>query len=332
MDSTNTGLTTSGSPRVHGEGGTDTGRPRISIVTTVYSSQATIAEFLKRALAAAAPFTSDLEIVVVNDGSPDRSADIVKDVARRDSRVALVTLSRNFGHHKALLTGLELAQGDLVFLVDSDLEEEPEHLSNMLSIMNKSGADVVYGAQPQRKGNTLERLSGWLFYQIFNRLSEVEMPRNVSTMRLMTRRYVNSFLRFRDRNPVFVPLSILAGYPQVEYCFSKKSSSETTYSFARRFSLLLLAVTSFTAKPLALMFWLSLALSTVGFLFGFFVVLRALFGQVQDGWSSLMAGIVFFFSLNALFTGIIGLYLKVIMDELKERPRTVIQEIFRKEP
>jgi putative glycosyltransferase len=304
-------------------------RPAVSIVTTVYRSRPTIAEFLRRAIAAVESVTDSLEVVVVDDGSPDDSREIVRDIARRDERVTLVVLSRNFGHHRAMLAGLEVSRGDIVFLIDSDLEEAPEHFADMLSVMRQKASDVVYGVQNGRKGRSVEKLSGWLFYRVFNMLSEVDLPRNVATMRLMTRRYVDSLLRMGDRNPVFVPLSILTGYPQVAYRFDKKSSSETTYSLRRRFSLLLLALTSFTGRPLTLMFWASLFLSFAAFLFGAYIVLRALVGNVQDGWSSLMAAIVFFFSLNALFTGTIGLYVRVIMDEIKDRPRTIVQEIFR---
>jgi putative glycosyltransferase len=319
-----------GSPHEAGKADVQQTIGLISIVTSVYRSAETIEAFIDRSLAVAAPFADRVELIVVDDGSPDRSAEIVRDIVDRDERVVLVQLSRNFGHHLALLTGLERARGDLVFLIDSDLEEEPEHLASLLPLMRATGADVVYGVQQQRKGRWIERFTGKLFYDVFNALTEVRMPLNVSTMRLMSGRYVRSLTLFRDRNPVLVPLMLVAGYRQVEYKFVKKSTSATTYSLSRRLSLLVLAVTSFTAKPLALMFWLSLLMSTGAFVVGLAVVLRALFGPVQDGWSSLMAAIVFFFSLNALFTGILGLYLKLVFDEVKDRPRTVVREVYAK--
>ena len=304
----------------------------ISIVTSIYRSEATIETFIDRALAAVAPFAADVNVIVVDDGSTDRSAEIVRDIVDRDARVTLVQLSRNFGHHRALIAGLEKAKGDLVFLIDSDLEEEPEHFAYMIALMRDSGADAVYGVQKQRKGNMLERISGKVFYDIFSALSEIKLPRNVSTMRIMSARYVRSLLLFRDHNPVLVPLTLITGYRQEPYTFVKNSDSESTYSLSQRFSLLLLAITSFTGRPLALMFWLSLSMSAAAFLLGLVVVLRAVLGPVQDGWSSLMAAIVFFFSLNALFTGVIGLYVKLILDEVKDRPRTIIQEVYGSDP
>lgn len=332
MDSTNTDRSTSGLLPAPGKPEPSAKICQLSIVTSTYRSEGTIEAFLQRVLTVAPSLADCVELVVVDDGSPDRSAEIVRSFADRDSRIVLVQLSRNFGHHRALITGLEHAQGDVVYLIDSDLEEEPEHLTDMLRSMRKEEADVVYGVQRARRGDLIERVSGQIFYSAFSLLSEVDLPRNVATMRVMTRRYVRSFLQFRDRNPVLVPLGLLAGYRQVAYQFEKKSSSETTYSIPRRFSLLLLALTSFSGRPLLLIFWMSLFLSVASFLYGLFVIVRALTGVVQDGWSSLMAATVFFFSLNALLIGTLGLYIKLILEEVKDRPRTVVQEVYRKTP
>jgi putative glycosyltransferase len=330
LGTTNTDRSTSGLLPALGKPDPSGNIRLLSIVTSTYRSEGTIEAFLHRVLAVAAPLADCVELVVVDDGSPDRSAEIVRSFVDRDSRIVLVQLSRNFGHHRALVTGLEHAQGDIVFLIDSDLEEEPEHLTQMLTSMRQERADVVYGVQRARRGGLIERVSGKIFYSAFSLLSEVDLPRNVATMRVMTRRYAGSFLQFRDHNPVLVPLSLLTGYRQVAYQFEKKSSSETTYSIPRRFSLLLLALTSFSGRPLLLIFWMSLFLSLASFLYGLFVVVRALTGVVQDGWSSLMAATVFFFSLNALLIGTLGLYIKLILEEVKDRPRTVVQEVYRK--
>lgn len=302
--------------------------PKLSIVTTLYRSMDTIEEFIRRALVAAEAVTDDIEVIIVDDGSPDNSANIVRGWADRDDRIVLVCLSRNFGHHRAMLTGLEHANGDLVFLIDSDLEEPPELLTDMVRLLREKAVDCLYGLQERRKGGPIERLSGRLFYWLFSALSEVRIPENVSTIRLMTRRYVSTLLNFRDKNPVFVPLSILAGYPQASFTFTKTSTSDTTYSLGRRIALTALAITTFSAKPLMLMLCFSLIMAFLGILYGAFVVLHALTGPVQDGWSSLMAVVVFFFSLNAVFTGLIGLYVKQTLEEVKDRPRSVVQEIY----
>lgn len=302
----------------------------LSVVTTAYRSEATLEVFVKRALAAAGPLACAVELVIVDDGSPDRSAELVRRLADEDERIMLVQLSRNFGHHRALLAGLEHASGDVVFLIDSDLEETPENLIAMLELMQQVGADCVYGVQRERKGGWFERISGKLFYDLFGLLSEVKLPRNVSTMRLMSHRYVKSLLLFRDHNPVFVPLSLLTGYKQTAFEFDKNSSSKTTYSVRRRVSLMLLAVTSFSGRPLYLMFAMSIVFSILGLTYMTVVLVQALMGTVLDGWSSIMAALLLFFSINALFTGIIGLYVKHLLEEVKDRPRTIVQEVYRR--
>ena len=187
MASTNADPSKSGSPRALERTEDLQTVDTISIVTSIYRSEETIEEFIDRALAAVSPFATEVKVIVVDDGSPDRSAEIVRDIVDRDPRVILVQLSRNFGHHRALIAGLEKARGELVLLIDSDLEEEPEHFGAMFKLMRSSAADAVYGVQKKRKGNWLERVSGELFYDIFSALSEIRLPRNVSTLRLMRR-------------------------------------------------------------------------------------------------------------------------------------------------
>ena len=304
------------------------GAGRLSIVTTLYRSEKTIAEFVRRSLLAAKQWADNVELIIVDDGSPDRSAEIVRRIVDSDPRVRLVQLSRNFGHHKAIFAGLENATGDLVFLIDSDLEEAPELLLDMLLVAKQNPVDCLYGVQKRRKGGLFERLSGRVFYSIFGILSEVRLPQNVSTLRLMTRRYVLSLLQFRDTNPIFVPLSLLVGYPQAPFNFNKENTSRTSYSIGRRISLTLLSLTAFSGRPLQIMFFVSVLFSAFGLLYGTYVVIQAVTGTPRDGWSSLMAVVVFFFSLNAVFTGLIGLYVKQVLEEVKDRPRSVIQEVY----
>src|SRR5256885_14440017 len=144
---------------------------KLSIVTTLYYSAPYLDEFYDRACAAAEKFTRDFEIILVNDGSPDNSLEVALSIYQKDHRVKVIDLSRNFGHHKAMMTGLAHASGELVFLIDCDLEEEPELLERFHRELIASGADVVYGVQQKRKGDLFERVSGTLFFKLFNALS-----------------------------------------------------------------------------------------------------------------------------------------------------------------
>jgi len=164
----------------------------LSIVTTMYHSAPYIEEFYERVSKAAKKITGDYEIIFVNDGSPDNALDIAVALHEKDSRVIVVDLSRNFGHHRAMMTGLGYARGEKVFLIDCDLEEEPELLATFHEKFTKDGCDVVYGVQKTRKGGAFERITGNLFYTVFNRLSGIRMPHNLVTARLMSGRYVKS--------------------------------------------------------------------------------------------------------------------------------------------
>lgn len=169
---------------------------KLSIVATLYQSAPYINEFYARASAAARQLAGeDFEIVLVNDGSPDNSLDLAIRLSEQDSHVVVVDLSRNFGHHKAMMTGLEYARGDLIFLIDSDLEEEPEWLLGFYEQMKQERCDVAYGVQKRRKGNWFERWSGQWFYRFFRALTGLALPENVVTTRLMTRRYVDALLQ-----------------------------------------------------------------------------------------------------------------------------------------
>lgn len=176
---------------------------KLSIVATLYQSAQYIEEFCWRAGAAARQLVDDdYEIVLVNDGSPDDSLARAVRLTELDSHVIVVDLSRNFGHHKAMMTGLSHAQGEQVFLIDSDLEEEPEWLQSFAEQMERDRCDVVYGVQEQRKGSLYERWTGKWFYLLFRTLSGFALPENLITARLMTRRYVNALLLHRDGQPL----------------------------------------------------------------------------------------------------------------------------------
>ena len=148
----------------------------LSIVTALYLSAPYLEEFYTRVSAAAQKITDDYEVIFVNDGSPDQSLDIAIALYEEDKRVRVIDLSRNFGHHKAIMTGLAHARSDLVFLLDCDLEEEPEWLEKFYDEFKTSDADVVYGVQQTRKGAFFERITGILFYKMFNLLSPHPMP------------------------------------------------------------------------------------------------------------------------------------------------------------
>lgn len=237
---------------------------KLSIVATLYQSAPYIEEFYRRATESARQLVNDdYEIVLVNDGSPDNSLELAIHLSDSDSHVVVVDLSRNFGHHKAMMTGLAHAVGDHIFLIDSDLEEEPEWLVAFSKQMEQEHCDVVYGVQERRKGGIFERWSSQWFWRFINMLTGLNIPTNLATARLMTRRYVDALLRHEEREVFIGGLWHITGFAQHSHTIKKHSTSETTYTFRRKMSQLINSVTSFSNTPLIAIFYIGVIISLV---------------------------------------------------------------------
>jgi putative glycosyltransferase len=299
----------------------------LSIVSTLYCSAPFVEEFCRRASAAARRITDDFEIVLVNDGSPDASLDLARSLQRDNPHIRIVDLSRNFGHHKAMLTGLSRARGDLVFQTDCDLEEDPELLATYLDELRQSGADVVYGVVRRREGSLLHVLSGRLFYSLFNLLSSAPLTPGLTMTRLMTRRYVDALLLHRDQQLFMAGLWSLAGFNQRALIVDKRRKGSSTYTLGRKIALFVTSITSFSVKPLAFIFVLGTAISALAILAALALIVRAvLYGGLLVGWASVIVSIWLLGGLTILSIGIIGIYLATVFVETKPRPFTIIRD------
>ena len=301
----------------------------LSIVTTMYQSARYLRAFYERATAAARELTTDYEVVFVNDGSPDESLEIAIELHQRDSRVRVIDLSRNFGHHKAMMTGLAHAHGELVFLIDCDLEEAPELLLVFDREMHERNADVIYGVQRKRKGGWAERVGGALFYSAFDLLASYKIPRDVVTARLMTRRYVNSLVAHQEREVFIAGLWAIAGFRQIGVPIEKEKNGTTTYTFRKRCSTLVNAITSFSNAPLRYVFYLGTLVMLISGACGLYLILHVLFfGQFLTGWASLMVSIWLLGGMMIFCIGIVGIYVAKVFSETKQRPYTIVREVY----
>ncbi len=306
---------------------------KLSIVSTLYGSADFIVPFHARVSAAARKLAGeDFELILVNDGSPDNSLDIAVDLTRRDRRVKVIDLSRNFGHHKAMMTGLAHSQGDRVFLLDVDLEEDPEWLTSFSQHMDREQADVVFGVQSGRKGSLLEKWSGSVFYYLFNHLANIELARDLVTARLMTRRYVEALISHQEREVFIAGLWYITGFKQVSHQVVKIDSGRTTYTFRRKLSILVNSVTSFSDKPLVWIFYLGCFISLFALLAIFTLTVRwAFFDRPLAGWTSVIASIWLVGGMVISFVGVIGMYLSKVFSETKRRPYTIIRHVYNDE-
>jgi putative glycosyltransferase len=303
---------------------------RLSIVTTLYRSAPTIEEFYRRALAAAEPITDDIELVMVNDGSPDDGLDLALALHRADPRVVVVDLSRNFGHHKAVMTGLAHATGDQVFLIDSDLEEELELLTRFHERLAKGDCDVVFGVQETRRGQWFERTSGALFFSLVDALSDQRIPRNIVMARLMTCDYVRALIHHRDREFLLAHLFQLAGFRQVALPVRKLSVSPSTYTLRMRMEMAVKYLTTSSTKLLYLILYAGIAIFALSLLTIAFFITRYLHSGIGvDGFTSLIVSIWFFGGLTTLILGVLGVFVANILSETKRRPYTVVRRVHR---
>jgi putative glycosyltransferase len=306
---------------------------KLSVVATLYGTEPFLQEFYTRASKIAAEYAGeDYELILVNDGSPDRSLDMAVALANEDARVRVIDLSRNFGHHYAIMAGLAQSSGEHVFLIDSDLEEEPEWLPAFSQQMQSSGADVVFGVQKRRKGGPLERFNGWLFYTLFNNLTGVQLPRNAVTARLMTRQYVDALLLHDEREISIGGLFYITGFRQEAHVVTKHDTSESVYNLRHKLAIVVNSVVSFSSRPLVTIFFLGLTVFLLSLIVSFYFVINAvMIGEPPDGWTSLIVSVWMLGGLIISCIGVVGIYISKIYTETKQRPKIIIRDIYQKQ-
>lgn len=304
----------------------------LSIVSTMYRSSRFIAEFHRLVSEAASKITTSYEIVLVNDGSPDDTLELAKLIVQKDPRVRVIDLSRNFGHHRAIMVGLDHARGNKVFLIDCDLEEDPSTLPKFFAEMEKTKADVVYGFQTTRSGGLVKRLGGAGFWWLFNLISEIPVLPNVLTSRLMTRRYIDALMGFRERELFLAGIFGLTGFVQLPLHVEKGARDDSSYTLRKRFYLLVNAITSFSSKPLVYVFYLGLLISGVSSVaMAALIVRKIFFGGYLTGWASLFVSIWLLGGMTIFCLGVIGIYLSKVFQEVKDRPLSIVRDIYERE-
>jgi len=300
----------------------------LSIVTTLFQSAPHLEEFYSRISKAAEEITEDFEIIFVNDGSRDKSLNIALRLFEKDERIKIIDLSRNFGHHKAMMTGLTHASGEQVFLLDGDLEIAPERLKDFCQEFKTAKVDVVYGILEKRREGFFNRIFSSLFYFMFKLLTDTSLPKNLATMRLMSRRYVRALVSHKEREVLIAGLWVITGFEQKSKIVKKEFKGLSTYNLRRKASIIVNAITSFSNKPLVLIFYLGCLISLFSVPSLLYIIIKKLFfGTFMAGWPSLIASIWFLGGIIILSLGVIGIYLSKIFSETKQRPYTIIREI-----
>jgi putative glycosyltransferase len=306
--------------------------PELSIVSTMYRSRPFLEQFLAQCLDAVRSIgVRSFEIVLVNDGSPDDSLQYALSRQIDIPNLAVVDLSRNFGHHHAMQAGLRAARGQLVFLIDCDLEVPPSVLELLHSRLGETGADMVFGYQEVRKGGWFEQISGGVFWKGFNFLSDTKIPENIVTERLMTRRFVDALLSLGDRNVFLGGMMAWTGYEQVGVMVGKKQrEGQSTYTLLKRVQLMVNAVSSFSSKPLVWLFNAGVLITGASFAYVLYLIARKLlFGDTLIGFTSMMAMMALTLGILTTGLGLVGIYLGKVFNQVQDRPTYIVRRVHR---
>jgi glycosyltransferase involved in cell wall biosynthesis len=273
---------------------------------------------------------ADFEIVYVDDGSTDSTPAVLRELQASDTRIRVVRFSRNFGHQVAITAGLEHASGDAVVIIDADLQDPPEVITEFLSKW-LDGYDVVYGVRTERDGESaFKQVSAKIFYRFFSHMSETRMPLDTGDFRLLDRRVVDALISMPERDRFVRGMVSWLGFSQVAVPYHRASrvAGTTKFSLFKMVSFALDGIFSFSILPLRLATWTGFAASAVA-IAGIVAVLLERFFQVPGlvkGWSSAVIGELFIGGVQLVCLGIIGEYVGRIYGESKRRPLYIVRE------
>ncbi len=304
----------------------------ISIVVPLYNEEGNVDELVRRIADAAKNAlleTETFEIVAVNDGSRDGTLTRLRRLLREYPSLRVVDLSRNFGHQVAATAGLDAALGDAVILMDGDLQDPPELISEFLKEW-RAGYDVVYATRKKRKGESrFKLLTAALFYRTIRRLTNVSIPVDTGDFRLMSRRVVDALGLTREKHRFLRGLVSWVGYKQigVEYERDPRLTGETKYPFSKMLTFAVDGITSFSEIPLRFATYLGFIISAFAFLYAVGVVIAHFYGLNEPGYTSMMSVILFLGGVQLITIGIVGEYLGRIYDQVKSRPLYLLNAI-----
>ncbi len=270
---------------------------------------------------------NDYEVIFVIDEDSDISFNYLLELKEKNTNIKIINLTRNFGHHEALLTGIEHSNGELIFVIDSDLEEDPAVFSDFFEKISETNIELVIGYQDSRKGNIFEKISGGIAYFYINKILKIKYPKNPTTASLMTKKFKNALLLHKEKNINYVGLLKITGFNQKLVSVEKKSISKSTYTFRKKINHLVNISFAYSDTSYSLIFYISVINFIFSSIYVLYLVFKYFSNNIVDGYTSLIVSIWFFSSVIILLLGIVSFYLKLILKETKSRPSTIIKEI-----
>jgi dolichol-phosphate mannosyltransferase len=305
--------------------------PALSVVVPCYNEEANLDVLHARVSAAAlAAVGPDYEIVFVNDGSRDKSWAVMQRLAAADPHLVAINLSRNHGHQLALTAGLDLCCGQQIMIIDADLQDPPELLSDMRATMAAEQADVVYAVRRKREGETVfKKLTAAIFYRVLDRVTDTPIPLDTGDFRLMSRRALDAFLSLPEQARFIRGMVAWIGFRQVPFLYDRaeRHAGETKYPLAKMIRFALDAVTGFSTAPLRFASHVGLALTGASLLLFVYIAIGFFTGSAVQGWTSTMLVVVLLGAVQMFVLGMIGEYLGRLYVESKRRPLYLVADV-----
>lgn len=301
----------------------------LSVVVPCYNEQEVISETIKRLQNFCVEVNLDTELIFVDDGSFDRTREILKGFAAEDSRIKLIGFARNFGHQIAVTAGIDAANGDAVVLIDADLQDPPEVIHQMIAKW-REGYDVVYGTRTERSNESRFKLvTAQGFYRLLNQLSDIPIPLDTGDFRLMSRNVVDTLKAMPERDRFIRGMVSWVGFRQtaLPYKRAKRFAGESKYPLAKMFSFAMDGILSFSTKPLEISIAMGMFCAAIALIGIFYSLFLRLFTNIWvEGWTALMIAILFIGGVQLISIGILGQYVGRTYKEIKKRPLYVVQE------
>jgi glycosyltransferase involved in cell wall biosynthesis len=302
----------------------------LSIVVPCYNEESCLAELHRRLTAAAGVAGDSYEIVLVNDGSRDRSWEMMQAICATDPRTVAINLSRNHGHQLALTAGLDLCSGARILIIDADLQDPPELLPDMIAEMERQQADVVYAVRRARAGETaFKRGTAKLFYRALSKLAEIEIPLDTGDFRLMSRRALDALLSLPEQARFIRGMVAWVGFRQVPIAYDRaeRHAGRSKYPLSKMMRFALDAVTGFSTAPLRMASHVGMWLVAASLFLLLYIAVGFFTGSAIQGWTSLMLVVVVLGAVQMFVLGMIGEYIGRLYIESKRRPLYIVSDI-----
>ncbi len=304
---------------------------KLAVIVPCYNEELVIEESYRRTKAALQTLPLDTEIIYINDGSRDKTRELLDGIADTDPHVKVIHFSRNFGHQPAVTAGINNCDADLAVIIDADMQDPPELIPDILALQEKEGANVVYCVRKSREGESFfKKFTSKAFYRLLNYMSELSFPLDTGDFRMIDRKIMDQFDRFQERGKYIRGLISWLGYKQVPFHYEREAriAGETKYPLSKMWKFASTAMLYFSKKPLRLATSLGFIAVVVGIILAAWFTLGKIYGfsNAESGWTSIMTSVIFFGGVQLLTVGVLGQYIGILFDEVKARPEYIIDE------